>query len=208
MRTRLHLLAAFALVCAAAPAIAQDDDRNSNESDCANKQGAEEIAACTAWMQAGDLNEAEAAAAFEIRGSAYSEQKDFPHAIADFTSLIRLTPNDAKAFLGRANAYITEGDFLRAIADYGDVIRLDPSLINAFNNRAWAYYRLAKYARAVADYDAVVRRDPKNVQALYIRGLAEAKLGKADASKADIGAATAIDPDIATKFAKATGSGG
>src|SRR5436309_14131682 len=75
MRTRLHLLAAFALVCAAAPAIAHDYDRNSNESDCANKQGAEQIAAYTAWMQAGDLNEAEAAAAFEIRGSAYRSEE-------------------------------------------------------------------------------------------------------------------------------------
>ena len=206
MRTTFHLVAAIAL-SGAAPAIAQDADHaDPDATACADKNGAEEIAACTAWMQSGKLDDAETAKALFIRGYAYFGQKDFPRAIADFTQVIRLTPKDANAFMGRANAYITEGDFVRAIADYDDVIRLDATMLYAFNNRAWAYYRLTKYARAVADYDEVIRRDPKNVQGLYIRGLAEAKLGKAEASKADIEAATAIDPHIADKIAKATAS--
>src|SRR5258708_23552605 len=199
-----QLLAAFSLATgAAAPANGTDNDPNENA--CAVTSGAERIAGCTAWMESRKLDDADAKAAFNIRGSTYLAEKDYARAVADFSDWIRLAPKDAMAYLSRADAYTLKGDYALAIADYGVVIRVDPSVLNAFNNRAWSYYRLKEYSRAVSDYDTVIQRDPRNVQALYIRGLAEGKLGHSEASKADIARAIALDPNIANRFAKATG---
>lgn len=202
----LQFLAALALTeVAAAPVVGQDSDPNMEA--CGNKSGAEEIAVCTAWMNSGKLNDANIAAAFEIRGSAYLDEKDYARAIADFSGSLRVKRGQPTVFFMRANAYVLEGNYARAIADYGEVIRLDSSVLTAFNNRAWAYYQLKQFSKAIVDYDTVIRRDPRNVQALYIRGLAEAKLGRNNSSKADIAAATALDPNIAQKIAKAMREG-
>ena len=207
MRVFLQLSTAFALaIGAVTPAIAQEGDPNAIA--CAVESGAGQVAGCTAWIGSGKLNDADAEKAFFIRGYANYKVKDYARAIADFGSAIRLKARNAAAFLARANTYNDQGDYARAVADYGVVIRLKPRQLSAFNNRGWAYYRLKDYTRAIADYDAVIRLDPRNVMALYIRGLAKAKLGHSQASKADIARAIAIDPDIANKFAKATGQSG
>lgn len=204
MRVFFQISTAFALVIrAATPAIAQEGDPNALA--CAVKSGAEQIAGCTAWIESGKLKDTDAEKAFFIRGYANYIEKDYAHAIADFSVAIRLKTHNSGALLARANTYLDQGDFARAVSDYDQVIRRNPRQSNAFNNRGWAYYRLKEYTRAIADYNTVIRRDPGNVKALYIRGLAKAKLGHSQASKADIARAIAIDPDIANKFAKATG---
>jgi len=60
---------------------------------------------------------------------------NYDHAIADFTQVIRLLPNNAKAyddrgavFAQRGNIYRDKSDYDRAIADFETALRLDPKI--------------------------------------------------------------------------------
>ena len=207
MRVLFQLSMASALaIGAAAPAVAQDSDATFEA--CVHMSGAEQIAGCTALIDAGKLDDKERTYVFWIRAGANLHAKDYVRSIEDFSSVIRLTPKDSTAFLGRGAAYLMENDLARGIADFSEAIRLDPHGAVGFNNRGWAYYLLKNYTRAVADYDAAIKLNPRSAQSLYVRGLAKDKLGQAAASKADIASAIAIDPNIVAEMAKAMGAGG
>jgi len=67
---------------------------------------------------------------------------DNERAIADYTEVIRLNPNDAHAFNNRGFRYFKKGDNHRAIADYNETIRLDPKHALAFCNRGKAKLKI------------------------------------------------------------------
>jgi tetratricopeptide (TPR) repeat protein len=52
--------------------------------------------------------------------------KDHDSAIADFTEVIRLDPNNAAAFYNRGKAYWGKDNYERSAADYTEAVRLDP----------------------------------------------------------------------------------
>ena len=55
---------------------------------------------------------------FVNRGLAYAHQKEYEHAVADFTEAIRLDPKNAAAFTNRGVAYAAKGESARAKADF------------------------------------------------------------------------------------------
>ncbi|MDA9968356.1 tetratricopeptide repeat protein [Salibacteraceae bacterium] len=63
---------------------------------------------------------------------------EYKSAIADFTTAIRLDPDDASAYYNRGLAYDDLGEYKSAIADYTTAIRLDPDFASAYYNRGIA----------------------------------------------------------------------
>jgi hypothetical protein len=55
---------------------------------------------------------------------------------------------------------------------------------------------------AEADYSAALKQSGKVPASLYGRGMARLKRGETDAGNADIADAKALDPNIATEFAR------
>jgi tetratricopeptide (TPR) repeat protein len=77
--------------------------------------------------------------AFNNRGLAYADLKQFKKAIQDYNQAIELNPKDFNAFNGRGTVYIKLKQFEKAIQDYNQAIELDPKYTHAFNNRGTAY---------------------------------------------------------------------
>ena len=77
------------------------------------------------------------ARAFFASGVAHFNRNDFDNAIADFTQVIQLEPNNAHAFLNRSSAHIhlirlgTGGDWNQIIADLEAVLRINPNHVEA-----------------------------------------------------------------------------
>ena len=67
------------------------------------------------------------AQAYNVRGLALSNKRDFDRAIADFSQAIKLDPKLAAAYNNRGLAYRGKGDNDRAIADFSTAAKIDPN---------------------------------------------------------------------------------
>ena len=73
------------------------------------------------------------------RGLVYIRTKEFDKAIADYSQVIDLQPDDANAYAGRGMAYLGSRQWSRAITDYTKAIGLSPQDPNYYIMRATAY---------------------------------------------------------------------
>ena len=76
--------------------------------------------------------------AYYIRGKALLENKEPEKALADFSEVLRLSPEHVPALSNRAFLYLTNKEYDKAIADYSRVIRLDSYDVGAYSNRGMA----------------------------------------------------------------------
>ena len=82
------------LLTFATPALAADD---ALESCRREKEGVDQLAACTAVVSSPEFTAAERATAFRIRGELRQTAGALGPAIEDLSSALSLTPNDASA---------------------------------------------------------------------------------------------------------------
>lgn len=71
------------------------------------------------------------------RGNDALDQHDYDKAIAEFTEVIRLDPEDAGAYHNRAHAYCSKKEYAKAVADYNEAIRLTPDDPDSITSLAW-----------------------------------------------------------------------
>jgi tetratricopeptide (TPR) repeat protein len=100
--------------------------------------------------------------AYNNRGLAYADLKQYERAIADYDQALRLNPDLAAAYLNRGTAYADLKQYERASADYDQALRLDPNDTFAYFNRGTAYAGLKQHERAIADYEQALRLDPNH----------------------------------------------
>jgi tetratricopeptide (TPR) repeat protein len=135
------------------------------------------------------------AEAYNNRGIAYYDKKDYDRAIADYNEAIGLSPSFAGAYANRGLAYSRKEDYDRAIADYDVAIRLSPTFALAYANRGIAYYGKKDYDRAIADYTKLIWLEPKNAHAFSYRGYIHFYKGTFKESAADLRRAVELDND-------------
>ncbi|MFO7687296.1 MAG: tetratricopeptide repeat protein [Desulfobacterales bacterium] len=91
------------------------------------------------------------AEAYNNRGNAYREMKQYALAIQDYNKAISLNPNLAKTFNNRGNIYFDQRNFQMAIEDYSAALSLDASYALAYLNRGLAHHALNKDDMACPD---------------------------------------------------------
>jgi tetratricopeptide (TPR) repeat protein len=143
--------------------------------------------------------------AFNNRGTAFFNRRDYDRAIAEFDEAIRLDPNFAAAFYGRGCAYDGKGDYDRAIKDYDEAIRLNPKDAAFFSNRGTAYWSKSDCDRAIPDYDEAIRLSPNEATYFSNRANAYKKKGELDRAMKDYDEAIRLNPKNATFFVNRAG---
>ena len=78
----------------------------------------------------------------------YTDTGEYDLAIANFTRVIDLDPENAVAYNSRGIAHDTTGEYDLALADYTEALRLDPDYTYAYNNRGITYYAQGEYELA------------------------------------------------------------
>jgi len=121
-------------------------------------------------------------------------------AIADYTHVISLEPDNAFAYSDRGWAYSNKGDYDRAITDYTQAIRLNPSLPGVYTNRSLAYKFKGDYDRAIADCTQAIQIAPDYFMAYINRGVAYVDIGEYDRAIADYTQAIRLIPNHAIAY--------
>jgi len=121
------------------------------------------IRGCTQIIERGKRERREyRAIAYNNRGLAYQEKGEVDRAVADFTTAIKFSPNDARVYSNRGSAYATKGELDRAIANLSKAIALNPKYADAYNSRGVAYAKKDDREQAIADYRTALEIDPSN----------------------------------------------
>jgi tetratricopeptide (TPR) repeat protein len=92
------------------------------------------------------------AEAYNNRGNAYREMKQYALAMQDYNKAISLKPNFEKTFNNRGNIYFDQRNYQMAIRDYNKAISLNASYNLAYLNRGLAYHKLNKDDLACLDF--------------------------------------------------------
>jgi len=140
------------------------------------------------------------AAAYNNRGYAYYNLKEYDKAIRDYDRAIELNPNDAESYKDRGRAYIGLDEQIRAIMDFDKALELNPNNVAAYNNRGAAYDNLKEYDKAIRDYDRAIELDPTNALIYHNRGLALISLNEYTKAILDFNRAIELNPNDAEYY--------
>jgi hypothetical protein len=96
-----------------------------------------------------DPNQAQA---YNNRGNAYRDVRNYQKAIQDYQKAIQLNPKFYQAYNNRGNVYFDQRNYQQAIKDYNQSIALNPSYNLAYLNRGLAFQQLKNSALACKDF--------------------------------------------------------
>ncbi len=133
------------------------------------------------------------ASLYEAIGTLNTEGKDYPAAIAAFTTSIQDNPS-AGAYIGLGDAYLDSGSLDQAEQQYKSALAIDRSSIEANLKLGQAYYLDKKYVLAISAYNECLRLDAKNTAALYGMALAREGNGELDTALRTVQTAVQLSP--------------
>lgn len=112
-------------------------------------------------------------------------KRNFSNAIIDFTTSIRIDPNNKAAFSARG--YCKEELQVSKMAkdDYDKAIEIDPDFLEALMYRATNLDNAGEHDKAILEYDKVVQLEPKNHLAFFNRGNSKYSLNNKISACAD-----------------------
>lgn len=100
------------------------------------------------------------------RGKLYQQSKDYPKAIADFTTAINFRPMEYfEAYFRRCIVHYESGDSTKAVADCSKAIEINPTAAEYYYYRGLAYTALRTWDKAAADLSAANERNNDNADA-------------------------------------------
>ncbi|MBR1646692.1 MAG: tetratricopeptide repeat protein, partial [Selenomonadaceae bacterium] len=133
--------------------------------------------------------------AYNNRGTAYFNLKNYEVAGADFTKAIELNPNNATAYGNRGDVYRLTGNQNAALDDYSKAIKLAPNNAIFYNNRGITYFNLKNYEYAIADFTEAIKLNPNNATAYGNRGDVHRLTGNFNAAVDDYSKAIELAPN-------------
>src|SRR3569833_1354704 len=190
-------VAAIVVACTT-PSLAATGAQTRDLHDCATQPQTladQRIAACTKLLQSGRLKGKPLGVTYGLRGLAYLDRGDVPHAISDLNTAVQLAPDFAPAYQNRGNAWYARGNFGQALSDYDATIKLDPDSPSPYIIRAAVRRDLGYNEGALEDYGRAISLG--STRAGAYRGRGELYLRSGDSAKAlaDFARALQLDPD-------------
>lgn len=140
------------------------------------------------------------AGAFNGRGNAYADLRQYVNAIKDYNEALRLDANFAIAYNNRGITFNDQKKYKRAIEDFDQALRLNPKYAAAYSNRAEGYLRLNLYEQAFADLEQALQIDPNYSPALVVRGYAYHLIKQKEKALEDLERALQLDPNMAGAY--------
>ena len=116
--------------------------------------------------------------------------------IEDYSQVLNLTPDDAKAYNNRGLAFDALGDYDRALGDYGRAVTLRPDFAESLSNRGAASEALGKTEEALDDYLAALTAAPNFAAAHYNAARLYAQLRDVDKCLPHLEKAMRLVPEL------------
>jgi tetratricopeptide (TPR) repeat protein len=141
-----------------------------------------------------------AALAYNNRGDARMERKEYGGAIEDFTRAITIQPRYTAPIYNRGLARIQQKDYAGALDDFTQTLAIDPRFAAAYYSRGLMKAEMKDYPRAIAEYTQTLSADPQYVAAYYNRGLARLEIKDYRGAIEDFTQTVAINPQNASAY--------
>ena len=138
--------------------------------------------------------------AYNNRGYAYENKRDYDRAIRDYNRAIVADPKNVAAYSNRGNAYGRKRKYDRAIRDFDTAIKLAPRLVGIYYNRGTTYSAKGDYDRAIRDFSKAIELDPKYALAYHNRATAYAGKNDYDRAIRDFSKAIELEPKDAQAY--------
>jgi tetratricopeptide (TPR) repeat protein/serine/threonine protein kinase len=116
-------------------------------------------------------------------------------AIADYSKIIELDPNNSHAWTARGSVYFQLGQWNKMATDYSKAIELDPNEWWYWHERGCAYMELGQWDKVVTDYSKAIELEPEIADCYNQRAIAYQQLGQWDKMAADCSKAIELDPN-------------
>ena len=132
------------------------------------------------------------AEAYNLRGIAYKELKQYDQAIQDYTKAIKLDPKSDWAYNNRGALYKALKDYESAVEDLLQAIDLNSNNYAAYANLGEICYELEEHETAILylNKSIDIGLEGKDLgEALYYRGLSYLKLGNKKQAQSDLNTA-------------------
>jgi len=138
--------------------------------------------------------------AYQGRGQARVNLKDYAGAIQDYDQAIELYPKSPTLHNLRGIAKNDNGDPKAAMADYARAIELSPRYAAPLTNRAPLRRKAGDIDGAMADYDHALEIAPKDEYALLGRAMLRAGIGNNAGALADCNTLIGANPKNASAY--------
>ena len=117
------------------------------------------------------------ALAYNSRGIAHADAKNFTEAIADYTKALSNDKTYFKSYYNLGLAKYQTGRFQEAIDHFNEAIALDPANPNYYSDRGLAKSELKNYEGALSDYEKAIALDKIFQRAYYNIGVLKFNTG-------------------------------
>lgn len=135
--------------------------------------------------------------AYNGRGQAYMQLKNYQSALPDFSKAINMGLSSPKLYFNRGKALVMTGKAVEAIPDLSKSLQLEPNNPEAYYLRGFANEKAEQTDAAIQDYSACIQQNPNSLEALVNRGLLYYRQLKYEEAIKDYTAALAINPNLA-----------
>ncbi len=142
----------------------------------------------------------ENAEAFNARGVAFFEQKDYNSAQLDYEKAMKLKPEWYKPIFNRALLRVAKSDLEGALLDYDLAAKLDTTEAEIYLNRGTILAENQKYSAALNDFDLAAKLDSTNKNAWYNLGNIQFQLEDFEKSEISFKKTIKIDPNFGKAF--------
>lgn len=195
---RRLLVIGAALAALAACDMIERDPMAQNRAICAGDSGAaaERIAACSALIDSGELDEAARAQAQAHRGAAYREAGEVTPALRDFEAALRVDESNAEALAGRAYILVASGQLDAAQVFVTRLLESDARAADAHFLSGEIAHARGDHPAAIASYGAAIEADRDMAIAYARRGRAKQRLDDIDGALADFESALRLDASL------------
>jgi len=120
------------------------------------------------------------------RGSAYLALDELSNAIQDFTTSIKLQPNEAAGYYYRALALQRIGDYEQALGNFNKAIALNPSDAANYRDRGLLHVAMGQSDKAGEDYTRALSLNPKSSYSYKLRGKLYVSVGNHEQAIRDL----------------------
>jgi len=131
--------------------------------------------------------------AYNSRGRAHGNLKEYDKAITDYNKAIQLDPNNTSTYYNRGNTYFKLNKYEQAIRDYNKAIQLDPNYKKSYTNLAYTHFEIDELEKAIEYFNVVLKINDKDANSHCGLGISYFQLG--DVEKAKVAYQKAIDLD-------------
>lgn len=138
--------------------------------------------------------------AFNMRGAAYFELKDYVNASLDYEKVMQLDPKDYRPYFNRASIKMEKSNWEGALTDCSKAIEIQPDTADTYTKRGMVYAALKQPEKAIKDFDKALKLNPSETNALYNRGNIYFQLDDFERAGKDFATAIEIDPVFAKAF--------